>query len=139
MLIQVLFNLLVVNNWTNFEVGLEAVTQSRWVRFFFLAFHLAGVVLVNNLVIAFIISKFLEQLPIALEKTEDEVVGDGEAVIRSRRAIFDASEVTGTKTSLRGGYRARIIRPANSDLDGRREEERLRSLFTKTSSGEVDT
>lgn len=36
---NVLFNLLVVNNWTNCEIGFEAVTGGLWVRLFFLSFH----------------------------------------------------------------------------------------------------
>jgi hypothetical protein len=63
---NVLFNLLVINNWTECEVGYEAVTQSKWVRLYFLGFHILGVVLVNNLVTAFIITSFLQQLAIFL-------------------------------------------------------------------------
>jgi hypothetical protein len=47
------FRCVLGNNWTGCEVGYEAVTQSKWVRLYFLGF-----VLVNNLVIAFIITSF---------------------------------------------------------------------------------
>jgi hypothetical protein len=120
----------VVNNWTECEVGFEAVTQAKWVRFFFLSFHLLGVVLVNNLVIAFIISSFLEQLAYQ-RRMGEEVVGGGETVLRGSQAIFNASEVTGTKTTLHGNYVARLRR-AGSDLGD--DQERLRSLFTKSES-----
>ena len=129
-----LFNLLVVNNWTECEVGLEAVTQAKWVRFFFLGFHIFGVVIVNNLVVAFIINNFMQQLDINREKTEEEVVGNGEAVIRDRQAVFNASQVTGTHTLLSGGYIARY-RKSFADRNEGREQERLRKLFTRTSSG----
>ena len=86
---NVLFNLLVINNWTQCEAGFEAVTGTKWVRLFFLSFHLFGVILVNNLVVAFIISSFLEQLPIVTQRAaEDEVLEGGEAVLRGRWAIL---------------------------------------------------
>lgn len=113
------------------------MTQAKWVRYFFLLFHLIGVVLVNNLVIAFIINSFLRQMAIFNEKVQDEVVGDGEAVIQNRRAVFDASTVTGTKTSLSGGYIARLRKMHSDPLQGR-EQERLRRLFTHHSSNEMD-
>jgi len=135
---QVLFNLLVVNNWFVCEVGFEAATQGKWVRLYFLSFHVFGVILVNNLVIAFIINSFMAQLAIFRERTYDEVVDDGEAVLRGRRAIFDASQVTGTKTSLRGDYIARL-RHSYSDNgdDDKNHQERLRKLFTRSSSSNV--
>ena len=40
--VNVLFNLLVVNNWTECEIGFEAVTETKWVRYFFFAFHFWG-------------------------------------------------------------------------------------------------
>jgi two pore calcium channel protein len=136
---NVLFNMLVVNNWTECEVGFEATTQEKWVRFFFLSFHVCGVILVNNLVIAFIINAFFEELAIYRERTDEEIVGDGEAVIRNRRAVFDASEVTGTKTMLSGGYVARL-RSHHSDVGDGHEQDRLRQLFThRSSSMEIKT
>lgn len=129
---NVLFNLLVVNNWTECEVGYEAVTQAKWVRWFFLSFHILGVVLVNNLVIAFIINAFLQQLAIFREHVDEEVI-DGEAIIGKRQAFFDATTVTGTKTSLSGRYIARYRRNG-SDISEGREQDRLRRLFTQTSS-----
>lgn len=71
---NVLFNLLVVNNWTECEIGYEAATQSRWPRLYFLAFHIFGVILMNNLVVAFIINAFLEQLALRKEQVGEEVV-----------------------------------------------------------------
>jgi hypothetical protein len=123
--LQVLFNLLVVNNWFVCEEGFEAVTEAKWVRFFFLCFHIVGVILANNLVIAFIISNFMQQL--AIMREENEVV-EG-AVIENGKAMFDASTVTGTKTSLSGTYIARLRRDKYGD-----DNIRLRSLFSRGSS-----
>jgi len=130
---NVLFNLLVVNNWTECEIGYEAVTQSKWVRLYFLAFHVLGVILINNLVVAFIINAFLQQLAKFREHVGEEIV-DGEAVIRDRRAVFDASVVTGTKTGLSGGFIARYRRShSDGQSDGQHEQDRLRQLFTQRS------
>jgi len=59
---NVMFDLLVINNWTTCEGGYEAVTEGKMVRLFFFSFHILGVVLVNNLVIAFVINSFLSHL-----------------------------------------------------------------------------
>ena len=123
------------NNWTECEAGFEAVTEHKWVRIFFLSFHIFGVILTNNLVIAFVISSFLEQLPIVQRRIEeDETLDGGEAVLRGRRAVFDASEVTGTKTNLSGGYVARIRSGNKGD-----NRERLRALFTKHKNDKKQT
>jgi hypothetical protein len=61
------------------------------------------------------------------------LAGNSEAVIRDRRALFNASTVTGTKTTLSGEYIARL-RKGNSDLTGGHDRDRLRGLFTHNSS-----
>jgi len=127
---NVLFNLLVVNNWTECEIGFEATTGSKWVRLFFLSFHIFGVIVINNVVIAFIIDEFLTQLAVFTETTDAEFVGDSEAILYHRQAVFEGSTITGTNTSLKGTYIARIKR---SELEGH-DHERLRKLFTQTSS-----
>ena len=129
---NVLFNLLVVNNWTVLEAGFEAVAQTKWVRLYFVLFYIFGVILVNNLVIAFIINEFLVQREIFREKTDAEMVGEGEAVIYERRAIFDASQITGTETGTQGNYIARLRYATEEGHD----HERLRKLFTQTSSAD---
>lgn len=128
---NVLFNLLVVNNWTECEIGFEVVTKAKWVRFFFFAFHFWGVILVNNLVIAFFINAFLQQGEI-LNRRKTQLTVEGEAIIHGREASFDASEVTGTRTNLTGAFIARI-RTNHAEED---EQDRLRRLFTQT-SGEI--
>lgn len=132
---NVLFNLLVVNNWTNCEIGFEAVTGGLWVRLFFLSFHVLGVILVNNLVIAFIINAFLQHLAVINMRNNEDIV-EGEAVIQGETALFNASEITGTKTGASGEYYARI-RAVHADVDID-EREGLRRLFTQHSSS-LDT
>ncbi len=130
---NVLFNLLVVNNWTNCEIGFEAVTGGLWVRLFFLSFHVFGVILVNNLVIAFIINAFLQQLRVIHYRNSEDIV-PGQAVITGERALFNASEITGTKTGASGGYYARL-RAVHADVEID-EREGLRRLFTQSSNEE---
>lgn len=128
---NVLFNLLVVNNWTNCEIGFEAVTRSLWPRLYFLSFHLLGVILVNNLVIAVIINAFFQQLKVINLRNNEDVV-HGEAIITGEIALFNASEITGTKTGATGGYYARL-RAVHADVEIN-EREGLRKLFTQQSS-----
>jgi hypothetical protein len=134
---EVLFNLLVVNNWTECEIGFEVVTQARWVRCFFILFHILGVVLINNLVIAVVINSFMEHLSYlkANEGKPDEVVGNGEAVLRQEKAIFDATQITGTQTFLSGVFVAKLKRHINSDFSSNNSgTDKLRKLFTQTSN-----
>ena len=93
---NVLFNLLVVNNWTECEIGFEYVTGSKWVRLFFFSFHLVGVVVINNVVIAFVINAFFQQLKILNDRQNWEEHMHDEAVIKGDKGIFDASRITGT-------------------------------------------
>jgi two pore calcium channel protein, plant len=130
---NVLFNLLVVNNWTECESGYEATTQAKWVRWFFFFFHIFGVVVMMNLVTGVIINEFLTQLAVFKERTEEEVVGDGEAVLYHRRAVFDAAVITGTRTTLRGDYIARFREDAENIV-----RERLRQLFTQTNQTDAN-
>eukprot|EP00978_Attheya_sp_CCMP212_P020808 scaffold60102_cov53-Attheya_sp.AAC.6 len=128
--VNVLFNLLVVNNWPEQADGLLAVTQSKASRLFFLAFHIIAVILINNIVIAFIIDSFMSEWNEYHEK-KTERIDTGEAVITSgARAIFDASEVTGTKTELQGGYVAKL----RKNHKGQREAQVLKGFFTRSSS-----
>jgi two pore calcium channel protein len=129
--LNVLFNLLVVNNWTECADGFEAVTQSKYTRLFFLAFHIFGVVLVNNLVIAFIVNSFIEQWDKQQERDTREEI-EGEAAIEGRRALFDAEYVTGTKTGLAATmFIARIGRRSHNRQT---QQALLKNMFTRTES-----
>lgn len=132
--VNVLFNLLVVNNWTECAVGFEAVTQTRLSRLFFLIFHIIGVIGVSNVVIAVIVNSFIEQWDIQQERLSREEV-DSEAVIEDRTAFFDATVVTGTKTNLTGKYVARVGR-----LGAHQHQQAfLKKIFTKTNSTMSET
>ncbi|TMW62144.1 hypothetical protein Poli38472_009637 [Pythium oligandrum] len=58
--ITTLFELLIVNNWNVIMEGVETVT-SKWCRVYFLSFYVIAVVMVLNLVIAFIVEAYFEQ------------------------------------------------------------------------------
>jgi hypothetical protein len=128
-----------VNNWTECEVGFEAVTQSKCVRLFFLSFHIFGVVLVNNLVVAVVINSFMVHLSFfsGLEESDEEVVGDGETILRKEKAYFNASVITGTRTYLSGLFIAKLRHNHRTDFDisglGNRDKDKLRQLFTQSS------
>lgn len=128
---NVLFNLLVVNNWTECADGFEAVTKTKWTRLFFLFFHVFGVILVNNIVLAVVINAFMDQWQKIHESSTMEDV-TGEAVIVGRTAMFDAKEVTGTKTELTGKYFAKISR--TSQLG---QHETFKSAFKRSNSSET--
>lgn len=131
---NVLFNMLVVNNWTTQSTGLECATGKRWlVRIYFLTFNLLGVVVISNIVTSFIINAFFQQL-VAINNQETDELIDGEAVITGKKAVFDASEITGTKTGLRmTDYFARITtKPTDAELN---EREVLHRLFSSGSEG----
>jgi two pore calcium channel protein, plant len=132
---NVLFNLLVINNWTECEIGFEAVTEGKWVRYFFFSFHILGVILANNLVVAFIINGFFQQLSTVTKRSIGKAEVEGGAVIQGERAKFDGSQVTGTKTGATGEYIARL-RSVYSDVEVD-EQERLKRLFTQTSSSSL--
>ena len=130
---NVLFNLLVVNNWTTQADGILAVTQNKLSRFYFLGFHLLGVVLVCNVVTAFIIDSFMDEWKEARGGAKSHDTGD--AIIDEKRALFDARIVTGTKTNLQGQYVARMYAQNPDQLLSMRMGDELKKLFTKTSSG----
>jgi len=127
---NVLFNLLVINNWQVCSDGFEAVAQNLCTRFYFLAFHICGIILVNNLVIAFIINAFIHEWDVFHEITDKKEV-HGEAVIHNRRAAFDASEVTGTPTDLTGKY---VVRIEGGDMSSEHQQFMLKSMFTRSDS-----
>jgi len=129
---NVLFNLLVVNNWTECEIGLEYVTGAKRVRFFFLAFHLLGVIVISNVVTSFIINAYFQQMETIVHRLGWEENMEGEAVLKGARGVFDATTVTGTKTGAHSVYIARIA-PRHMDIEVD-ERAMLRNLFTRTSS-----
>ena len=132
---NVLFNLLVVNNWTEFEIGLEYTAGTKRVRFFFLSFHLFGVIVISNVVTSFIINAYFQQMETIVQRLGWEENVEGEAVIKGEHGVFDATTVTGTKTGTTSVYIARIA-PRHLDVEVD-ERAALRNLFTRTSSSDL--
>ena len=129
---NVLFNLLVINNWTECEIGFEYVTGAKWVRFFFFTFHLLGVIVVSNVVTSFIINAYFQQLKTLEKRIGWEEVVEGEARIKAEKGIFDATTVTGTRTGADSIYIAEL-NPRHVDIEVD-ERAALRDLFTRASS-----
>jgi len=133
---NVLFNLLVVNNWTECEIGFEYVTGEKWVRIFFFSFHLIGVIVISNVVTSFIINAYFQQMKTLVQRLGWEEIIENEALLKGARGIFDATTVTGTNTGVKSVYIARI-RPKHMDIEVD-ERAALRNLFTRTSSTSED-
>lgn len=133
---KVLFNLLVTNNWDECELGFEAVTEEKWVRWFFLSFHLLGVILVNNLVVAFVIEAFLEQLSLSKTQGDDEVPGDGKVITNGGHVVLKAT-FKGKQDTIADNYRVRL-RYAASDITGSKQDhEDLEGNLTKLLSQSI--
>jgi len=129
---NVLFNLLVVNNWTECEIAFEYVTGAKRVRFFFLSFHLLGVIVISNVVTSFIINAYFQQMETVAQRLGREEIVKGEATLKGERGVFDATTITGTKTGADSVYIARIA-PRHLDIETD-ERAALRHLFTRTGS-----
>ncbi len=127
--------MLVTNNWDECEVGFEAVTEGKWVRWFFLFFHLIAVVLVNNLVVAFVIEAFLEQLAISKNQQKEEAERYGEVILNGGHIVLKTA-IFGSKVgSFTGPYRVRL-RYAGGDITGSKQdhqdlEENLTKLLSQ--------
>lgn len=121
------FNLLVVNNWTEQSSGIIAVTGTKWSRLFFLAFHIFGVVIMCNLVIAIIIDKFMDQYGKGDEENDGAKFDNGEGVVvHGEKVFFNAAKISGTDTNLSGDYIAKMRGGSSTSV--------LSDFFTKSSS-----
>lgn len=136
---NVLFNWLVVNNWTEETSGLESASGDKWlVRLFFFSFYLLGVIGISNVITSFVINAFFQQLATIEQrrsKVEEEI--EGEATIRGSRAIFHSAEITGTGTGLGGSVYFARIHPRHSDVE-LDEREALKALFSRSTSSTAD-
>jgi len=65
---NVIFNLLILNNWTIIENALREVTKTYHHRIFFVFVYIFGVIIVNNIVIALIIDSFMREWQKNVEK-----------------------------------------------------------------------
>ena len=135
--LNVLFNFMVVNNWTTQASGLENATGNKWlVRLFIFSFHLVGVIGISNVTTSLIINGFFQQLD---KKIRDQDVPDekieGEGVLLTgSRAVFDPSRITGTETGLQNCAYSIRVKPMHKQTPSEVcEREILRQLFSKNS------
>ncbi|OQR95878.1 Cullin-associated NEDD8-dissociated protein, partial [Thraustotheca clavata] len=56
-----LFELILVNNWFVMADAHVAVTQTKWTRWYFIAYYVTGVTLLLNLVVASILDSFMDE------------------------------------------------------------------------------
>ncbi|PKA53331.1 Two pore calcium channel protein 1B [Apostasia shenzhenica] len=72
-----LFNLLVMNNWQLWMQSYRDLTGTSWTLVYFISFYLITVLLLLNLVIAFVLEAFFAEMelekPTVFEDTKDEV------------------------------------------------------------------
>ena len=130
---NVLFNLLVVNNWTECEVGFEYTSDQKWiVRCFFFSYHVVAVIGISNVITSFIINAFFQQMKIFEQRKGGNETIDDEAIIIGSEVVFDTAVITGTETGVKNKYIVRI-RPRHLDVESD-ERAALRELFTKSSS-----
>ena len=108
---NVLFNLLLVNNWPEEADGIVAVSGTKLSRFFFILFYICGVIIVNNVVVGFVIDTFMNEFEKAkstptrvLQTSESNISSDRNISATEDQAIFDVSEITGTKTNIEGQF-----------------------------------
>jgi len=104
---NVLYNLLIVNNWTTEADGLLAVTGTKISRWYFITFHLFAVLVIFNIVVAIVLDSFIEEYQNNPNNKAKSIETD-EAVIGGGQAVFDASSITGTQTNLTGSYVAKF-------------------------------
>ncbi|GMI24171.1 hypothetical protein TeGR_g5483 [Tetraparma gracilis] len=118
----VLFELLVVNNWTVTCDGYEIVTGSKLVRLFFASFHIVGVLIINNLVISFIVDSFSTEYEAEISSRKGE--GAGGVGGDSKVHQFDAAALG--SGSVSGKWTATVQRGKDG---GKRRESLLQSMF----------
>ena len=115
-----LFELLVVNNWQVITSGYVAVLGER-ARWFFILFYSLGVVVMLNILVAFVLDSYDAFAPAAARSLESTAYA-GDSV------RFDATKVTGTKTGVSGLFEVSL-----NDLPANLRDEwgkLLRKLFT---------
>ncbi|KAJ0113081.1 hypothetical protein Patl1_02249 [Pistacia atlantica] len=76
-----LFNLLVMNNWQDWMQSYKELTGTSWTLLYFISFYLINVVLLLNLIVAFILEAFFAEL----ECEEDDK--DGRSKERRRYVV----------------------------------------------------
>lgn len=128
---NVLFNLLVVNNWPTEVQAFECTTGGRTVRLFFFTFHLICVTVLSNVITSVVINSFFQQLEVLERRYGQNEQIEGTR-IRGSRAFFRGSVVTGTNTGVVGGYSAHV-KAVNFDVDVD-ERQVMRKVFTRSNT-----
>lgn len=134
--INVIFDLLIVNNWTIIQNGYESVLQSRYNRLYFLSFYIFGNVLVNNIVVAFIIEAFIRQWD-SMKKskrislsTDDYNNNDEDNDREHNNGVkFNAKRITGTDTNVSGNFSATFNTDYGSAYLHRSDNDKLNDMF----------
>ena len=108
--LNVLFNWLVVNNWTTQTEGMEYATENKWlVRLFFLCFYILGVIGISNVITSFVINAFFHQLGKTLEDSQlsnDNISREesNEKVVHADSGSVGAENTLFTRASLETEY-----------------------------------
>ncbi|KAG7011975.1 Two pore calcium channel protein 1B [Cucurbita argyrosperma subsp. argyrosperma] len=89
-----LFNLLVMGNWQAWMQSYKELTGSIWTLVYFISFYLITVLLLLNLVVAFVLEAFFAELDIESSENGEEQDQDGDSRKDRRRFV-------GTKTRSR--------------------------------------
>ncbi|XP_051135328.1 two pore calcium channel protein 1A [Andrographis paniculata] len=81
-----LFNLLVMGNWQAWMQSYKELTGTAWVYVYFISFYLITVLLLLNLVVAFVLEAFFAEMELeASDKSEEVDVKDDNGKERRRR------------------------------------------------------
>ncbi|XP_010260191.1 PREDICTED: two pore calcium channel protein 1B-like [Nelumbo nucifera] len=67
-----LFNLLVMGNWQVWMQGYKELTGTSWTLVYFISFYLITVLLILNLVVAFVLEAFFTEMELETSKPEEE-------------------------------------------------------------------
>jgi hypothetical protein len=124
----VCFELIMVNNWMVFSDGFALVT-SKWARWFFVAFYIVGVLIMLNIVVAFVLDAFMAQYEDA-QRAEEE---------RRRAGVDDDDDkftIGFKKASKAAGSATKAASEFKIDLDLVPEEQRaaIRQRLTRAGS-----
>ncbi|KAK2651115.1 hypothetical protein Ddye_018604 [Dipteronia dyeriana] len=86
-----LFNLLVMGNWQVWMQSYKELTGTWWTIIYFVSFYLITVLLLLNLVVAFVLEAFFAEIEMELENSERCVEEDKDGGSKGRRSIGSKS------------------------------------------------
>eukprot|EP01118_Nematostelium_gracile_P013714 TRINITY_DN5210_c0_g1_i1.p1 TRINITY_DN5210_c0_g1~~TRINITY_DN5210_c0_g1_i1.p1 ORF type:complete len:194 (-),score=20.37 TRINITY_DN5210_c0_g1_i1:77-658(-) len=109
-----LYCLMTVNNWNSFMDGAVITTGSKWTRLYYMSFYLVTVVIILNVIVAFIIETFVEQTKLRSDlKSSDKFRGtvlDDEIRGRIEKAT--------ARNPNRRNWQVRTLRDPNAVFEG---------------------